>query len=96
MSDGSSRERRAYRLTGRVQGVGFRWWTRKTATELGLAGSVRNARDGSVEIVAKGSTEALDELEHRLRDGPPPARVDDVERRDPGEQELPSDFEIIR
>ena len=46
---------KAFIVTGRVQGVGFRWFTRQTASELGLRGTVRNARDGSVEVVADGT-----------------------------------------
>ena len=89
-------ERRSYRLTGRVQGVGFRWWTRNTASDLGLAGTVRNVRDGSVEIHVQGPAESLDRFEVRLRQGPPPARVEGLKRQEPGEEELPSGFEIVR
>ncbi len=42
-------------VRGRVQGVGFRWWTRARALELGLAGHARNTADGRVEVVAQGS-----------------------------------------
>ncbi len=48
---------------GTVQGVGFRWFTRGAARELGVAGRVRNLRDGSVEIEAAGEPEALDRLQ---------------------------------
>ncbi len=50
------------RVTGRVQGVGFRWWTQNTARALGLAGSVRNLPDGSVEILAQGEPDAVRRL----------------------------------
>ena len=66
-------------ISGRVQGVGFRWWTRRTATRLGLSGTVRNLPDGRVEVRARGSVAALDELELKLRIGPPVADVADVE-----------------
>lgn len=69
-----------FRVTGRVQGVGFRWWTRALAGRLGVAGTVRNAADGSVEVQARGSEHALAELERHLAEGPPHARVDAVER----------------
>ena len=72
-------ERRAYRVIGRVQGVGFRWWTRRVAEELGLGGHVRNRPDGSVEVHATGPVAALDRLETVLRDGPPGAWVEDVQ-----------------
>ncbi|HSH46043.1 MAG TPA: acylphosphatase [Longimicrobiales bacterium] len=73
-------ETRAYRITGRVQGVGFRWFTRNAATDLGIGGSVRNAGDGSVEVVARGPTDQLDKLEETLRAGPSAARVEAVQR----------------
>ena len=66
-------------MSGRVQGVGFRWWTRRYAMELGLRGNVFNRPDGSVEVQAAGSAEQLDVLERGLRKGPPVARVDTVE-----------------
>lgn len=89
-------ERRAYRITGNVQGVGFRWWTRKTASALDLRGTVRNARDGSVEVEAEGPTHALESFEARLHEGPAPARVRALERVEPGNGSLPGEFEIIR
>jgi acylphosphatase len=63
------------RLRGRVQGVGFRWFVRDVARGLGLAGRVRNLRDGSVEIEAAGEPESLEELKARVRQGPPGAAV---------------------
>jgi acylphosphatase len=89
-------DRRGYRITGRVQGVGFRWWTRQTATDLGLRGTVRNARDGSVEVAVAGDPEPLDRFEERLARGPASARVDDLQTTEPGEDDLPAGFEIIR
>lgn len=69
-----------FRVTGRVQGVGYRWWTRSLGTRLALVGTVRNREDGSVEVHARGTGEALAELARRLADGPPLARVDAVHR----------------
>jgi len=90
--DGS--ERRAYRVVGRVQGVGFRWWTRRTATALGLGGWARNEADGSVVVHASGSSEALDRLEEALGRGPVGGRVDRLEAISP-EPGIPVDtFEI--
>ena len=89
-------DRRAYRITGNVQGVGFRWWTRKTASALDLRGTVRNARDGSVEIEAAGDEDDLSTFEEKLRQGPAPARVRELEREEPGNGSLPEDFQIIR
>ncbi len=69
----------AFRVTGRVQGVGFRWWTRLQARQLEVEGTVRNAADGSVEVQARGEAAALDELRRRLSSGPPAALVESVE-----------------
>lgn len=54
-------------VSGRVQGVGFRWWTRSRALELGLTGYARNTDDGRVEVCAEGPSEALDALLDALR-----------------------------
>ncbi|EWT00140.1 acylphosphatase [Intrasporangium oryzae NRRL B-24470] len=61
-------------VRGRVQGVGFRWWTRARALELGLVGHARNLADGRVEVVAQGSPEALARLETLLREQPSTSR----------------------
>lgn len=71
-------ETRHLTVTGRVQGVAYRAWSVGTAKELGLAGWVRNRRDGSVEIAARGEPEELDALAARCRRGPPMALVEDV------------------
>lgn len=83
---GSGYEVRGYRVEGRVQGVGFRWWTRKTATSLGLRGRVRNLADGAVEIRAAGPADALGALEAELRRGPGPANVTSVEPVEVGDR----------
>jgi acylphosphatase len=70
------------RLTGRVQGVGFRWFVREAARELGVAGRVRNLPDGSVEALAAGDPAALASFRERLRDGPPGARVAKIEEQE--------------
>jgi acylphosphatase len=66
-------------VSGRVQGVGFRWWTRTLGTRLGLSGTVRNRADGTVEVQARGGESSSEELRRRLTAGPPLARVDAVE-----------------
>lgn len=63
-------------VQGRVQGVGFRWFVQREATELDLRGWVRNTDDGEVEIVASGSPEDLAELRASLKRGPRGSRVD--------------------
>lgn len=68
-------------ISGRVQGVGFRWFVRAEAQDLGLAGWVRNLRDGRVEVFIEGREAALEALCAQLRRGPPGARVEAVDVR---------------
>ncbi len=75
-------------VSGRVQGVFYRASTRGQALALGLSGRADNRPDGSVEVLASGSADALDALERWLWRGPPAARVDAIERTDLPEQEL--------
>ncbi|MDQ2638484.1 MAG: acylphosphatase [Actinomycetota bacterium] len=63
---------------GHVQGVGFRWWTRSRALELGLTGFASNRRDGRVQVVAQGPREACERLLELLQSGKTPGRVDNV------------------
>lgn len=65
-------------VTGKVQGVCYRDWTVQTAQRLGLAGWVRNLTDGTVEILACGDSDLLDQLEQECHKGPPAANVDNV------------------
>ncbi len=65
-------------IQGRVQGVGFRWYVHREASELNLRGWVRNTEDGDVEVVASGSVADLAELRASLRRGPRGSRVDRV------------------
>lgn len=85
----SQGERRAARLVigGRVQGVGFRWWTVAEAGRLGLDGWVRNRVDGTVEALVAGEPAAVREMIDRCRQGPRSARVDGLtvtDAADPG------------
>ena len=75
-------------VSGRVQGVFYRASTREQALRLGLAGYAKNLPNGRVEVLATGSTEALDALECWLRLGPPAAKVDAVSREELPEPEL--------
>ncbi len=61
---------------GHVQGVGFRWWTRSRALELGLVGYASNQADGRVHVVAEGPSEKVQALLDALRSGETPGRVD--------------------
>jgi len=73
------RESRTCRVVGRVQGVGFRWFTYDAALREGLVGVVRNEPDGSVEVIVEGERMALDRFEAAIRRGPAGARVDTVD-----------------
>lgn len=90
-------QRLTARVTGRVQGVGFRWWVRRHAVARNLTGWVMNADDErSVEIVAEGPPESLDELERLLHRGPSGAVVDAVSvQRGAASGEF-ADFGIVR
>ncbi|WP_163510432.1 acylphosphatase [Fodinicola acaciae] len=78
-------EQEVVRLTawvrGHVQGVGFRWWTRARALELGLRGYASNLRDGRVEVVAEGDKTDCERLLVALNSGRTPGRVDAVVER---------------
>jgi acylphosphatase len=79
---------------GRVQGVSFRYYTRKRARELNLAGYVRNQPDGTVEVVAEGMRSALESLLSFLHEGPQAAFVSQVDTRWTSPQADLSHFEV--
>ena len=83
-------ERVGFMVQGKVQGVGFRMWVKRTGLELRLRGSVRNRRDGSVELHVAGASESVASLERRLSQGPPGARVTGVVRT-PSRMPIPND-----
>ncbi|GIW24775.1 acylphosphatase [Meiothermus sp.] len=66
-------------VSGQVQGVGYRYFTRKKAFELGLSGYAENLADGRVEVVAEGEKADLEHLIHHLRQGPRGARVEHLD-----------------
>ncbi len=69
---------RLIRIAGRVQGVGYRDWLLRRATEAGLSGWVRNRADGTVEALLAGLEPAVEQVLRECRAGPPAARVDSV------------------
>jgi acylphosphatase len=83
-------------ITGKVQGVGFRWFARVNARRLELKGWVRNLDDGSVEIAASGSQERLDLFRRQLTQGPEGARVDSIAEVEPVGEDLDSPFTMRR
>ena len=86
---------RHVRVTGRVQGVFFRAWTRQLTDELGVSGWARNCADGSVEAHLAGEEGAVTQLIDRLHDGPPSAVVSKVDV-DEVEPESGDRFEVRR
>lgn len=73
-------ERLELLISGRVQGVGFRWHAQEVALRLGLCGWVRNRADGSVQLVAEGERAALEELAVWAQQGPARAHVETCEQ----------------
>lgn len=73
------RECRLFLIEGRVQGVWFRESTRRVAQPLGITGYAKNMLGGSVQVLACGEPEALNRLTEWLKEGPPMARVDNLE-----------------
>ena len=82
------------RVSGRVQGVNYRSWTREQARSLGLSGWVRNERAGAVRAMISGDGEAVGTMIERLRAGPPMASVREVEVQDVDPIEADGEFRI--
>lgn len=74
-------------VQGRVQGVGFRWFVHREASELNLRGWVRNTEDGDMEVLASGEAADLDELRSSLKRGPRGSRVDRIVEHELAESE---------
>lgn len=90
-------EERALRwiVTGRVQGVSYRYFTRKAAQGLGMEGWVRNLPDGTVEAQLRGDARQIEALREHLKKGPPMGRVDAIFEEDLAPNTaLPKPFEI--
>lgn len=94
----SDADRLHARISGRVQGVGFRWFVREEARRLGLAGWVKNLPNGDLELVAEGPAATLESFARTIAKGPPGARVELVHRLPTaaGMDSLPSPFAIER
>lgn len=82
-------------ISGRVQGVGYRFFAKARADELSLVGWVRNLHDGRVEALAQGASADLAKFSELLGQGPTRAKVDRVEARKIGLQESLKKFDIV-
>lgn len=83
-------------VSGIVQGVAYRYFTRETATRLGLTGWVRNLPDGRVEAFLQGPEQALQDCISAMEAGPPHAKVDSVTQQDTSEAPDVTGFTIQR
>lgn len=85
-------------ISGRVQGVGFRHFTRTNAGELGLKGWVRNLNSGEVEALLQGPENKLSEMIEKLKNGPLPARVDQIEvvSESDNPDDIEGNFKVVR
>ena len=81
-------------VSGRVQGVGFRYYVQRRAEAAGLRGFVRNLRDGRVEFLLQGPPAAVDAVVEQIRSGPPHARVSDLSTSEDNDAEIRSGFVI--
>jgi acylphosphatase len=79
---------------GRVQGVGFRYFVWREAETLGVDGWVRNRADGTVEALARGTSQDLDRFQHRLEEGPRWSRVTSIAVTDEPDEKVTDGFEI--
>jgi acylphosphatase len=82
MAKASPKIAKKFLIIGRVQGVGFRYFAERCASQLGICGYVKNLWDGNVEVYAIGEAWALEELKRQLAEGPRSARVAAVDESD--------------
>lgn len=94
MVDGGDVRTVRVRIAGRVQGVGYRYWTERVAGELGVSGWVRNRRDGTVEALFSGPPDEVAGMIERCRDGPPSAQVTSIDVAEAA-AEPPRGFEVL-
>lgn len=84
------------RITGRVQGVWYRGWTRTEAQKLGISGWVRNESDGSVTALLQGPASAVEVMTGLLRRGPPAAHVEELSTEPLETEQVHGSFTILR
>lgn len=85
-------------ISGRVQGVGFRYFTKTNAREIGVKGWVRNLESGEVEVLLQGDEQDVMKMVELLREGPFPAKVEDLKLVQKNDQpdEIENSFQVIR
>jgi len=82
-------------ISGRVQGVGFRYFTRKNAQKIGVSGFVKNLPDGDVEVAFRGSPGQIQHMENLITNGPPGSKVNKIEELEPTGEEF-TEFSVRR
>lgn len=87
---------RCFVIHGRVQGVGFRWWTRREAGRVGVGGTVRNRADGAVEVALSGPRDRVEAMRSRLGEGPRGARVERIDEVECIGEPAGETFRILR
>lgn len=83
---------REWLISGRVQGVGFRYFVKEEAIRLTLQGYVKNLPDGKVRILVHGEENTVEKFLQLCKEGPPASRVESLEERSPESSERPSSF----
>lgn len=91
-----SKTKKHLKITGRVQGVGFRYFTRQNARQLNITGWVKNMADGSVETVISGKEQNVSKMKDRLKKGPPSAKVDHITELDADVDKSYTEFSVKR
>jgi acylphosphatase len=84
-----------YIVSGRVQGVGFRWFVQQQAHELNIKGTVKNLINGDVEIIAQGDISTLEDFKSRVRKGPALSRVDTIKEISEDINNLLQNFKVL-
>jgi acylphosphatase len=82
MAKAAAKIAKKFLITGRVQGVGYRYFAERWASQLGICGYVKNLWDGNVEVYAIGDAVALEELKRQLAEGPRSARIAAIDESD--------------
>lgn len=88
------KELRAIKVHGKVQGVGYRFYATRVARRLGLKGWIRNLRDGTVDAIVEGESDAIDEWIEEIREGPRYAEVTKIEQESKSYQGKFGEFDV--